>query len=236
MSAEPSPRPALAKLLLTMVVRMGLFPVVFLWPAGTWRWWEAWAVIGIYLAWAIGLVVFLLRHDPALLSERMKGSPVQAGQKGWDKVIMVGMVVVGIPLLLLPGFDVVRFGWSSRLPVWLELAAMVLHVPCLVGVSWVMKENTYLARVVKVDEARGHSVITTGPYAIVRHPMYACVLPLLLAMPVALGSRWTLIPAVLMGAMLVWRTALEDRTLHAELAGYPEYAAKTRFRLIPGVW
>lgn len=233
---EPKAKPGLARLLVTMVLRMGLFPVVFLWPAGTWRWWEAWTVIAIYLLWAIALVVFLLRHDPALLAERMKGSPVQEGQKGWDKVVMVGMLVVGIALLLVPGFDVVRFGWSTRLPLWAEVTGMALHLPCLLGVMWVMRENTYLSRVVKIDEERGHSVITTGPYAIVRHPMYAFVLPLLLAMPLALGSRWGMVAGAAMGVLLVWRTALEDRTLHAELDGYPEYAKETRYRLVPGVW
>jgi protein-S-isoprenylcysteine O-methyltransferase Ste14 len=102
--------------------------------------------------------------------------------------------------------------------------------------GWVMRENTYLAQVVKIDKEREHQVITTGPYALVRHPMYTIVIVLLFAVPVALGSRYALILAVLLTALLVVRTYLEDRTLHAELADYPEYARHTPYRLIPGIW
>lgn len=130
----------------------------------------------------------------------------------------------------------VRFGWSEPFPVWLEIAAMVVHLPCFLLILFVMRENTYLSRVVKIDEKRGHEVITTGPYAIVRHPMYTAVITMVLAMPIALGSRWGLIPAATMVVLLLARTALEDRTLHQELTGYQDYAEKTRYRLIPGIW
>jgi protein-S-isoprenylcysteine O-methyltransferase Ste14 len=102
--------------------------------------------------------------------------------------------------------------------------------------AWIMKENTYLAQVVKIDEERGHKVITTGPYSWVRHPMYFVVIILLFAVPVALGSRYALIVAALLTILLVVRTCFEDRTLMRELEGYPEYAKKTPYRLIPGIW
>lgn len=113
---------------------------------------------------------------------------------------------------------------------------MLVHVPCFVILGRVMRENTYLAQVVKIDTARGHKVITTGPYAVVRHPMYTVTIVLLFAVPVALGSRYALWLSLLLSLLLVLRTHLEDRTLHRELAGYTEYAAKTRYRLIPGLW
>jgi protein-S-isoprenylcysteine O-methyltransferase Ste14 len=215
---------------------MVMFPVVLLLPAGTWRWREAWVVIGPYLAYAISVGVYLGRHDRALLQERLNASPAQEGQKLWDKLLMVAMMAFGFGIFLVPGFDVMRFAWTDPLPLWVEIPAMVLHVPCFLLIARVMRENTFLSRVVKIDAERGHSVITTGPYAIVRHPMYAAVLPLLAAMPLALGSRWALAPAALMACALILRTALEDRTLHDELEGYREYAKVTRFRLIPGVW
>ena len=115
-------------------------------------------------------------------------------------------------------------------------ACIDLHVPCFFFIAWVMRENTYLSRVVKIDEARGYQVITSGPYAIVRHPMYTAVIVLLFAVPVALGSRIGMIPAVVLTALLVVRTYLEDRTLHAELEGYPKYAKQTPYRLIPRIW
>ncbi len=225
-----------ARAWLSLTVRMALFPVAFLWPAGTWRWWEAWAVIGIWIAYAVGTTVFLSRHDPALLAERMKASPAQAGQKAWDKVVMLLIFIAGLGLFIVPGFDVVRFGWSERLPVWVEILAMVVHLPCFIFTGWVMYENTYLSRVVKIANERGHQVITTGPYALVRHPLYSAVIVMVFAVPVALGSRFGLIPAALMGALVIVRTYFEDRTLHAELPGYPEYAEETRYRLIPGIW
>lgn len=225
-----------AKLWLSLIMRMVGFAVALLWPAGTWRWWEAWALIGLWLAFAIAATVFLSRHDPALLAERLKASPVQKGQKAWDKVLMLLMFVAGSGIYIVPGFDVVRFGWSEPLPVWVEVLAIVVQVPGLIFIGWVMHENTYLSRVVKIDDERGHHVITTGPYALVRHPMYSAVIVLMFAFPVTLGSRYGLIPAALTVALLIVRTYFEDRTLHAELPGYPEYAKETRYRLIPRIW
>ena len=138
-------------------------------------------------------------------------------------------------MIVVPGFDAVRFGWSS-LPLWVEILGLVLTAPALAWVSWVMATNTYLSRVVKIDEARGPSVITDGPYRFVRHPMYTAVSITIIAMPLALGSVFGLVPAVLMLALMVLRTAKEDRMLHQELAGYVEYAARTRYRLRPGIW
>lgn len=221
---------------LSAFLRMAFFPVALLLPAGTWRWWEAWALFALYVGYALSMTVYLTRHDPALLAERLKGRPVQQGQLGWDKVVMSALFVAGLGVIVVPGLDVVRFGWSEPLPLWARLFGLALHLPCFVLIGWVMRENTFLSRVVKIDAARGHSVITTGPYALVRHPMYLAVLVMIAAMPLALGSRYGLLCAAVMAVLLVLRTALEDRSLHRELAGYPEYARQTRFRLIPGLW
>ena len=219
-----------------MAARLAMFPVVFLLPAGTWRWWQAWVLVGIYLSYGAVMGLYLKRHDPALLAERLAASPVQANQAGWDKVLSVLMMVAGFGILLVPGFDVVRFRWSEQLPLWVELTAMAMHLPCFALIGWVMHTNTFLSRVVKIDKARGHHVITTGPYAIVRHPMYVAVIVMIFAMPLALGSRYGLIPAAVMAALIIVRTVLEDRELHAGLPGYPTYAQTTRYRLIPGIW
>ena len=225
-----------AKLWVSLVVRTALFPVAIIWPAGTWHWWEAWVLIGLWMTFFIALTIFLLRSDPALFIERMKASPVQKGQKGWDKVILSLMFIVAIGYYIIPGFDVIRFGWSHPFPEWLEITAMVIHIPCFLFLGWVMHANTYLAPVVKIDHAREHQVITDGPYAIVRHPMYSVVIVLVIAFPAALGSRFGLIPALLIVLLLVIRTIYEDRTLRTELPGYLEYTSVTRYRLIPRVW
>jgi len=221
---------------LSLVVRMSLFAVALLWPAGTWQWWEAWVVVGLWTVFGIVMTYYLLRHDPALLAERMKLVPLHNEQKAWDKVIMLLFFIAGIGLYLVPGFDVVRYGWSDPLPLWISIFAMFVHLPCFLFLGWVMRENTFLSQVVRIDEDRGHQVVTTGPYSLVRHPMYTVVIILLFAVPVALGSRFALILAMFLTILLIIRTYLEDRTLHKELEGYPEYAQKTRYRLIPGIW
>ena len=224
------------KLWISSVFRIVFFALALLWPAGSFFWWEAWVIIALVTVYGLGMTVYLLRYDPELLLERLKFVPVHQDQKAWDKVIMLIFFVAGISLYLVPGFDVVRFAWSEPLPLWLRVSAMVIHIPCFVLLIWVMRENTYLSQVVKIDEARDHHVITTGPYAVVRHPMYTVVIVLLFAMPVALGSRYALILSVLLTVLLIVRTYLEDRTLHDELDGYVEYAKQTRYRLIPGIW
>ena len=224
------------KVWLSLTVRMMAFAVALLWPAGHWRWWEAWVLIGLWVGFAVTTVVFLSRHDPALLAERMKSRFIQKEQMAWDKILMLLMLIPGLAIYIIPGFDIYRFGWSEPLPVWIEIIAMVIHLPGFVFIGWVMRENTFLSPVVKIDDERGHQVITTGPYARVRHPMYSAVIVLALAVPVALGSRFGLIPAALTAALLIARTVLEDRALHRELPGYPEYTKQTPFRLVPGIW
>jgi protein-S-isoprenylcysteine O-methyltransferase Ste14 len=221
---------------LSLVVRMSLFAVALLWPAGTWQWWEAWVLVAMWTVFGVVITQYLLRHDPALLAERMKLVPLHKEQKAWDKVLMLLFFITAIGLYLIPGFDVVRYEWSEPLPVWMKILAMLVHIPCFLFLGWVMRENTFLSQVVKIDKARDHQVVTTGPYAMVRHPMYTVVIVLLFAVPVALGSRFALILAVFLTLLLIIRTYLEDRTLHAELEGYPEYAKQTQYRLIPGIW
>lgn len=217
-------------------MRMSLFAVALLWPAGTWKWWQAWTLVGLWALFGIVMTRFLLHHDPALLAERMKLVPLHKEQKLWDKLLMLMFIVAGFGLYLIPGFDVVRYEWSEPLPLWANIFAMLVHLPSFLFLAWVMRENTYLSQVVKIDKNRGHQVVTTGPYALVRHPMYTVVIVLLFAVPVALGSRYALILSVLLTLLLIIRTYLEDRTLNTELEGYPEYAKQTRYRLIPGIW
>jgi protein-S-isoprenylcysteine O-methyltransferase Ste14 len=217
-------------------LRMAFFAVALLWPAGTLGWWEAWVVIGLWSTFGLIGTIYLMRHDPALLMERLKFVPISKEQKPWDKAIMLLFFVAAIALYIVPGLDVMRFAWSEPFPLWIRVSAMLMHLPFFALLAWVMKTNTYLSQVVKIDKARGHQVITTGPYAVVRHPMYTIAIVLLFAIPVALGSRYALIPAALLALLLIVRTYFEDRTLHLELEGYPEYAKQTPYRLIPGVW
>jgi len=224
------------KIWLSFVVRMTLFAVALMWPAGTWQWWEAWVLVGLWTLYGLVMTMYLLRNDPALLSERLKLVPLHKEQKAWDKALMLLFFIAGIGLYLLPGFDVIRYEWSDPLPLWVRVIAMLIHIPCLALLGWIMHENTYLSQVVKIDKERDHKVITTGPYAVVRHPMYTVTIILLFAVPLALGSRFSLIISLFLTVLLIVRTCLEDRTLYTELEGYPEYAKQTVYRLIPGIW
>ena len=193
-------------------------------------------MIVMWTIYGVVMTHYLLRHDPALLAERLKLVPIHKEQKYWDKLLMSVFFVAGIGLYLIPGFDVIRYEWSEPLPEWIRILALLIHLPCFLLLGWVMCENTYLSQVVKIDKDRSHKVVTTGPYALVRHPMYTAVIVLLFAVPVALGSRLALILSVFLMLLLIIRTHFEDRTLHEELEGYPEYAKQTRYRLIPGIW
>ena len=224
------------KLWFSLVVRMTLFAVALMWPAGIWNWWEAWVLVGLWTVFGVVMTHYLLRYDPALLAERMKLVPLHKEQKDWDKVLMLLFFIVGIGLYITPGFDVVRYEWSDPFPVWTRILAIIVHLPCFLFLGWIMRENTYLSQVVKIDKERGHQVITTGPYALVRHPMYTVIIVLLFAVPVALGSRFALILAMFLTLLLIVRTYFEDCTLYTELEDYPEYTKQTPYRLIPKVW
>jgi len=215
---------------------MTLFAIALLWPAGTWYWWEAWIVIVLWTFFGVVMTHYLLRHDPTLLAERLRLVPLDEAQKAWDKVVMLLFFIAGIGLYIVPGFDVVRYEWSEPLPAWMRFVAMLVHLPCFVFLGWVMRENTYLSQVVKIDQEREHQVVTSGPYSLVRHPMYTVAIILLFAVPVALGSRFALILSICLTVLLIVRTYLEDRTLHAELNGYSDYAKNTQYRLVPGIW
>lgn len=221
---------------LRLIVRMVLYALALMWPAGIWTWWEAWVLLGLWTVYGVVFTPYLLKHDPALLAERLKLVPLHKEQKSWDKVLMTIFFVAAIALLIVPGFEVVRYGWSESLPLWMKVVGFVIQIPCFIGLAWVMRENTFLSQVVKIDEQRGHQVITTGPYAWVRHPLYSIAIVLFFSIPLALGSRYSLLLSVVLTLLLIIRTYLEDRTLHEELAGYKEYAQHTLYKLIPGIW
>jgi len=140
-----------------------------------------------------------------------------------------------IAYLVLPGFDAVRHQWS-HVPLGVKVICFILLIASFIWISWIMKENTFLSRFVEIQKERGHKVITTGPNRFVRHPMYIGAAILMICLPIALGSLYALIPLVFCIIFVIIRTALEDKTLHNELEGYAEYAKRTKYRLIPGIW
>jgi protein-S-isoprenylcysteine O-methyltransferase Ste14 len=201
-------------------------------PAGTWRWPAAWAYIGLYLAFAVPVGIWLQRTNPALLADRLDWS--KRAPKAWDRVLIALLVPFFVGAYATAGLDF-RFGWSE-LP-WSLRGACFALVGGFYGLLFlVLRENAFLSRVVEVRPEAGQRVVTTGPYAVVRHPMYAGYVLWVLATPLALGSLPALPASAVIAAGVVVRTALEDRTLRAELPGYAEYAARVRWRLVPGVF
>lgn len=208
-----------------------LFPVLglmFFLPAWSLDYWQAWVYIFIVAIPALFVIRYLYKHDPALLERRMRMKERLQGQK----------IIIGISWLfflaafLLPGFDF-RFGWSN-MPVAAVIVSEVLVLAGYLVVALVFRANSYASRIIEVE--KGQKVITTGPYAIVRHPMYLGVLIFYIFSPLALGSYWAVIPAVLIAPIIIARIKGEEKELLENLDGYRDYAAKTRYRLLPGIW
>jgi len=205
----------------------------FFGSAGTLAWFQAWLYIVIQFSFWTVTAVWMKKHNPELLKDRM--AFLKRSAKGWDKIIIVTSTAVFVPYLLLPGLDAVRYRWSS-VPLAIVVLGFVGVIFALFVMAWVIRVNAYLTRFVEVQRERGHKVITSGPYRYVRHPMYASLIILLYSIPVALGSLWTLIPASILTLLFVIRTYFEDQTLHEELEGYNSYSTQVKYRLLPGIW
>jgi len=209
-----------------------LFPIlicVFLFlPAGSFKFWEAWVYsVALFIPMVI-TVSYLIKKDPALLERRMKLKEKEKKQKFIVKIFRLPFIIG----FLIPGFDY-RFNWSEVSPVIIVLANVMVFLGYYI-VFLVFKENTYTSRIVEVE--KGQKVITTGPYAIVRHPMYAGSILMFLFTPLALGSWWALIVFIFLPLILIIRTLNEENVLSRDLPGYKEYCEKTRYRLIPYIW
>jgi len=200
--------------------------------AGRLDWVMGWALVGIYAVWVTANAVILIPRSPELLAERASR---QKSAKTWDTVILSIMGLATMAKYILAGLDV-RFGWTGHIPLSLQMAALVIAALGYALGTWAMAANAFFSMVVRIQEDRGHSVTTGGPYRWVRHPGYVGTTVFELVTPILLGSLWALIPGVLVALLTVVRTGLEDRTLHEELDGYREYADRVRYRLLPGIW
>lgn len=199
--------------------------------AGTMRYWQAWVYLSIFLGVSLATTLDLMRNDPALLARRMRGGPFAEKEKT-QRLIMTGASLGFIGLLVVPALDR-RFEWSS-VPPWVVVAGDVLVAVGFYLIFLVYRENTFAAATIEV--AAGQTIVTTGPYAIVRHPMYAGALLYVVGSPLALGSYWGLLAAATVVLCLVWRLLDEERVLARELRGYREYQQRVRYRLVPKIW
>jgi protein-S-isoprenylcysteine O-methyltransferase Ste14 len=214
--------------LAVLAIAMGLLVFV---PAGTVRYWQAWIYLSIFIGASILTTLYLMRHDPALLERRMRGGPTAERQPA-QRLIMLCASIGFIGLLVVPALDV-RLGWSVVSP-GAVLLGDALVIAGFYFILIVYRENTFTSATIEV--AKGQKVISTGPYALVRHPMYGGALLYLLGTPLALGSYWGLLVFGAVLLFLLWRLFDEERFLSKNLPGYTEYQRRVRYRLVPFVW
>jgi protein-S-isoprenylcysteine O-methyltransferase Ste14 len=213
-------------LILFLVMASLLFLV-----GGTLHYWQAWTFLGVYFGASLALTLYLMRRDPALLERRMSGGPF-AEKEPVQKIIMSFASFGFIGLIVIPALDH-RFGWSHT-PLYAVLAGDALVALGWLGIFFVFRENSFTSATIEL--ATDQKVISTGPYAVVRHPMYAAALVMLLGIPLSLGSWCGVLIIVAIIPALIWRLLDEERFLARKLAGYVEYQSKVRYRLLPPIW
>jgi protein-S-isoprenylcysteine O-methyltransferase Ste14 len=205
-----------------------ILSAMFLIPSGTFTYWEAWMYMAVLFIPMFFVFIYLIRNEPELLARRMKMKEKEAEQKRIIKLSYIPFLIA----FLIPGFDK-RFGWSN-VPVVVVIMADILVLISYGIFFLVIKENPYASRIVEVEPEQ--KVITSGPYAKVRHPMYSVVLTMYLFSPLALGSYWAIIPMIFIIPLIAARILNEEKILTRDLHGYKEYMQNTRYRLIPGIW
>jgi protein-S-isoprenylcysteine O-methyltransferase Ste14 len=213
--------------LVFILVIIGMWLALFL-PAGSLNYWHAWVFMGLLFISLIFVLSYFLKKDPEFLNKRLRFREKIAKE---NVMIRIGHVFFIIGFLI-PGFDY-RYGWSN-VPFWLVIAADIGFLLSYVLIFFVFKENRYASRIVQVEKKQ--KVITTGPYAVVRHPMYAATIVLYLCLPVALGSYYALIFFAPILLVIFFRIYDEEKLLSRKLKGYREYMQKVKYRLIPGIW
>ena len=228
-----------------MRVRMGLlaaeiaimavvFALILFLAAGTIKWLPGWVFIGLFFGFVVAITWWLHRHDPGLLAERMTGLAA-ADEKTWDRVVMSVIGVLFLAWLVVMPLDAVRYGWSD-MPAWLQCVGAIILVGsfCLFFLTY--RENSYLSPAIRIQSERGQTVISTGPYGVVRHPMYTAFLVYVVGTALLLGSWIGLGFGLLIVVGAAMRALPEERMLRRELPGYEAYMARVKYRLIPFVW
>jgi len=216
---------------------LGTFVVVGLilfGAAGTVRWTAAWVLLATLAVFVVAMMRWLLVHNPGLLVERLTAFH-RRDQKAWDRVFFVGINLYMLVWLALMPLDAVRFAWS-HVPPALKAVGMALVLLSYVLLFLTFRENSYLSPVVRLQRDRGQTVVSTGPYRCLRHPMYAAGGLFVVGTALWLGSWYGLGVAVTITAALAWRAVREERTLLIELAGYDAYLKRVKYRFIPYIW
>lgn len=223
----------IAKLLLQNLIWVVVMGALLFMPAGTLHWPAAWVFLGTIAILGIAGGSWLAKHDPALLAERMHPM-MQSDQPSADKIFMLVFGFVALIWFLAIGFD--KRYHASDMPLGLQVLGFAMLVLSGGFIMWVMRENSFAAPVVKLQTERGHRVVSTGPYAWVRHPMYSGTVLFFVGAPLLLGSWWGVAMSPLFVLLFAIRVRIEERALVAGLPDYADYARRVRYRLVPGLW
>ena len=232
MSQETKPK--LARVVFQLIIVVVIFPLLPMIISGDWDWWQGWAYAALNTLSFVFSRLILARVHPDLIRERARFMEAK-DTKPWDKVLAPLLALGSIFGAAVAGVDRL-YGWSSAFPAWVSGTALVVMIVGYSFSSWALIVNRFFSGTVRIQTERGHHVVTDGPYRFVRHPGYAGGLLGYVVIPLLLDSLWAFIPTFLLIVVVFVRTALEDATLQKELPGYAEYAQRTRYRLIPGVW
>jgi protein-S-isoprenylcysteine O-methyltransferase Ste14 len=221
------------KWVVKQIIGLAIIAGILFAAAGRLDWANGWLYFAVVGGSILLTALILIPTRPDLIAER---SGPQEGTKKWD-IVLVSFVVIYVPMALyvIAGLDA-RNGWSPPVSSPVQIIAVGIAIIGYLFTLWAMIANRFFATTVRIQEERGHTVATGGPYRYMRHPGYVGALVFYLPSPLILGSLWALIPAALILVLFVIRTALEDRTLQNELDGYREYATQVRYRLLPGIW
>ena len=209
------------------------FAVSLFLPAGTITWLAGWIYLAMFFGFFLAVNLWLYKHNPGLLQERtnLGGSD----QKGWDKILFPLLLISPFAQLIVSALDAVRFHGSVA-PVWIQIVGVIILMISFYLLFLTFRENSYLSPIVRIQEERERSVVSTGLYHYVRHPMYAGMLFFVMGTPFLLGSWYGLLVGLILMLVLARRAVLEERTLHDELHGYAEYMADVKHRIIPYMW
>ncbi len=215
-----------------LVLALGIWGGLLFYSAASTTWPRAWIHLALWLITFAFNACVLLRLNREVLAARLR--PKRGTQRA-ERLLMLLVLPLTLAIPIVAGLDAVRYGWSG-LPFWTVWFGVGVHAVGDALILWCMVVNPFLEKTVRIQADREHRVITTGPYAIVRHPMYSGVVLMLLAIPLVLGSAWTFVPVTAMSLLLMVRTEPEERMLRRELPGYEDYTHKTRWRMLPGIW
>jgi len=209
------------------------FALALFLPAGTLAWLAGWIFLGMFFCFYLAVCFWLFRHNPGLLQERLRLRT--SDQQGWDKLLFPLLMAFPFAWLVFMSFDAVRLHWSS-VPGWLQVVGAIILFGSFYLFFLTFRENAYLSPVVRIQEERGHTVVSSGPYQYVRHPMYAAIFVFVVGTSLLLGSWYGFLLGLILVVMLARRAVLEERTLRQQLHGYAVYMDKVKYRLIPHVW